>query len=98
MPECPVTVADAVPSGVRLTLAVRMGEQAAEVVPEPGHCERLFRMAAYGALRARRLPGGEPGLARLVPAGVRDRPGPAVSCRPPPLEPLGAGGPPSDPD
>jgi hypothetical protein len=71
--------ADVAGGGVRLTLPLSVGPHLAEIVLEPGHCERLFRAAAYGALRDGRLAAGARVAARLAPGRVRDRHG-AVDC------------------
>jgi hypothetical protein len=92
MPERAVTVADAVPGGVRLTLPVRVGALAAEVVLEAGHCERLFRMAAYVARRSGRLRLGERVVARLVSGAVRERHDGAVCLDACAVELVAAGG------
>ena len=65
--------ADAAAGGVRLTLPLTAGSRTAEIVLEPAHCERLFRGAAYGAIRDGRLRIGQQVTARLVPGRVRDR-------------------------
>lgn len=62
-------------SGVRLSIPLRAGGNAAEIMIEPGHCERLFRMAAYVAIRDGRLAPGKQICARLVPGRVRERHG-----------------------
>jgi hypothetical protein len=74
--------ADAAWGGVRLTLPLRAGAVTAEVSLEPAHCERLFRAAAYAAVRDGRLDpagGNGPLVARLVPGVVRARHG-EVAC------------------
>ena len=52
--------------GVRLTVPLRAGELTAEIEIEAAHCERLFRMAAYRAIRDGRLAPGAAASARLV--------------------------------
>src|SRR6059036_3614569 len=51
--------ADAATRGVRLTLPVHAGGSTAEIELEPAHCERLFRAAAYVAIRDGDLRPGE---------------------------------------
>ncbi len=71
--------ADAAPGGVRLSLPLAAGPLPGEVTLEPAHCERLFRIAAFVALRDGRVRATELAAARLVPGRVRDRHG-DVSC------------------
>lgn len=59
--------------GLRLSIPLRAGDRAAEIMVEPGHCERLFRMAAYVAIRDGHLAPGKRVFARLVPGQVRER-------------------------
>lgn len=71
--------ADAVSSGVRLTLPVQASGLLHEVVIEPAHCERLFRMAAYLAIRDGILAPTTQVAARMIAGRVRDHHG-AISC------------------
>jgi hypothetical protein len=71
--------ADAAACGIRLTVAVVAGGHAAAIEIDPGHCERLFRMTAYLAIRHGRLSPGASIAARLTPGSVRDRHG-SVDC------------------
>jgi hypothetical protein len=58
---------------------VRAGEAVAAIELDPAHCERLFRTAAYAALRDGLLTPAEKIVARLVPGRVRQRHG-TVYC------------------
>jgi len=64
--------ADAGCMGVRLTLPLACRAGTSEVVLEPAHCEWLFRLAAYSAVRDGRVGMGEQVVCRLVPGVVRD--------------------------
>jgi hypothetical protein len=67
--------ADAGSCGIRLTVPVVAGSAASEIEIEPAHCERLFRMAAYRAIRDGRVRSGEALRARVLPGQVRDQHG-----------------------
>ncbi len=58
---------------MRVTVPVRAGELAAEIAIEPAHCERLFRTAAYVAIRDGLLDPGERAVAYLRAGRVRER-------------------------
>ena len=75
----PCRQADAAPGGVRLSVSVRVGADAAEIAVEPGHLERIFRMTVCLAIRDGKLSPAEPVVARLVAGKVRERHG-AVLC------------------
>jgi len=70
-----VPVSDVAAGGVRLTIPLRAGDSAAEIAIDPGHCERLLRMAAYRTFRDGFLHAGDAVVARLVPGRVRERHG-----------------------
>src|SRR5881398_684506 len=84
--------ADAATRGVRLTLPVRVSDSTAEVELEPAHCERLFRAAAYVAIRDGDLRPGENVFAQLVPGRTREWHGPVRCLESCAVELLGAGG------
>ena len=67
--------ADAAVCGVRLTVPLRAGGLTAEIEIEAAHCERLFRMAAYRAIRDGRLAPGAAVSARLVAGRIAARHG-----------------------
>jgi hypothetical protein len=73
------TYADAASGGVRFSLPLRAGSATAEVRLEPAHCERLFRIAAYHAVREELIDPKVAIFARLRPATVREWHG-DVSC------------------
>lgn len=72
-------VADAAAGGVRLTLPVRAGGHVQEVTIEPAHCERLFRMAAYRAIRDGTIAPERQIAARMASGRVCARHG-SVAC------------------
>ena len=84
--------ADAATRGARLTLPVRVSDSTAEVELEPAHCERLFRAAAYVAVRDGDLRPGENVFAQLVPGRTREWHGPVRCLESCAVELLGAGG------
>ena len=51
------------------------GDAVADIDLEPGHCERLYRAAAYHGIRRGRIRPGERISARLVPGQMRGRHG-----------------------
>ena len=84
--------ADAATRGARLTLPVRVSDSTAEVELEPAHCERLFRAAAYVAIRDGDLRPGENVFAQLVPGRTREWHGPVRCLESCAVELLSAGG------
>ena len=84
--------ADAATRGVRLTLPVHAAGGTAEIELEPAHCERLFRAAAYVAIRDGDLRPGEEVFAQLVPGRTREQHGPVRCLDSCAVELLAAGG------
>jgi hypothetical protein len=66
-------------AGVRLSLPLDAGSIPDEIAIETAHCERLFRVARYRAIRDGRIDPGDPVTARLVPGRERARHG-ATRC------------------
>lgn len=66
---------EAAGGGLRLRLPLQVAGLQSEVELEPGHSERLLRMAAYRAIQRGLLDPAEPVTARLLPGRLRARHG-----------------------